>query len=76
VEAWGLAEWQRYVHDLPGRNAEEEMEVWNATLPLMRGTGPFFRQDREALRGLARILLERGCIHRPFAVDEAFRDIL
>jgi ABC-type nitrate/sulfonate/bicarbonate transport system substrate-binding protein len=76
VEAWGTTEWQRYVQDLPGRNAEEEREVWNATLPLMKGTGPLFRQDREALRGLARILLDRGSIRTPFAVDEAFRDIL
>jgi putative hydroxymethylpyrimidine transport system substrate-binding protein len=76
VEAWGTAEWKRYVQDLPERNAEEEKEVWDATLPLMRGTGPLFRQDREALRGLARILLERGIISSPFSVDEAFRDIL
>jgi putative hydroxymethylpyrimidine transport system substrate-binding protein len=76
VEAWGTAEWADYVRGLPGKNAEEEREVWEETLPLMKGSGPLFRHDMPALRALAGILHERGIIPGPFPVEEAFRDIV
>ena len=76
VEAWGAAEWQRYVSDLPGRNAEEEQQVWQATLPLMKGSGPLFRHDHEALRGLSTLLLQAGSMREEVPLAEAFRDLL
>ncbi|MBN1837295.1 MAG: ABC transporter substrate-binding protein [Spirochaetales bacterium] len=60
VCAWGRAEWGRYATGIPGREAEEEREVWEATRPLIEGSGRLFEHDLEALAGLQRILRERG----------------
>jgi ABC-type nitrate/sulfonate/bicarbonate transport system substrate-binding protein len=76
VEAWGIPEWQRYVEELPGRIAEEEQDVWQATLPLMKGSGPLFLHDFGALRGLSALLLETGSMRQRVPLSEAFRDIL
>ena len=72
VESWGGVEWQRYVQDLPERNMDEEREVWKATCPLMKGTGPLFHQDLDALNALAAMLLRRGLADRMCNVKEVF----
>jgi ABC-type nitrate/sulfonate/bicarbonate transport system substrate-binding protein len=74
VESWKAAEWQFYVRNLPERNGDEEMEVWEATCPLMKGTGPLFHQDLEALGALDTMLLRRGLTNRACKVDEVFRN--
>ena len=75
VESWGPVQWQDYVRELPGKSAEEEREVWDATLPLMRGTGPLFWQDISGLENVASMLLQSGLMKGPCNVSEMFLNL-
>jgi putative hydroxymethylpyrimidine transport system substrate-binding protein len=75
VESWGPAEWNRYVRGLPERNGEEEMEVWRATSPLIRGAGPLFHQDLAALEALASMLRRCVTIDPAYSTDKVFLNI-
>jgi ABC-type nitrate/sulfonate/bicarbonate transport system substrate-binding protein len=72
VCAWGDSDWQAYTAAIPGREAEEERQVWEATEPLIRGEGRLFEQDLEALAGLHRILREKELLLRDLQLAEIF----
>ena len=76
VSAWGSREWASYAAGIPGRDGEEEQAVWEATRPLIAGSGTLFSHDLHALEGLQDILRARGimrvrhrsslAVHGPF----------
>jgi ABC-type nitrate/sulfonate/bicarbonate transport system substrate-binding protein len=75
VDSWGIAEWNRYVEGLPERNGAEEMEIWRATSPLMRGTVPMFQQDLSALDALADLLRGWGSIGPDLVTGDIFLNV-
>jgi putative hydroxymethylpyrimidine transport system substrate-binding protein len=74
VCAWGGREWKRYAAGIPGRDGDEEQAVWNATRPLIEGTGRLFGHDLAALAGLQDILVARGLLSAPADLPSVFTD--
>ena len=72
VSAWGQPQWVRFTAGIPGREAAEEQEVWQAVAPLIRGNGRLFEQDLGALAGLQRILQARGLLRQDLELAEIF----
>ena len=72
VCAWGEPQWRGYTAAIPGREAEEEQQVWEATRPLIEGEGRLFEHDLEALAGLHRILREKELLGRDLDLPGIF----
>ena len=74
VSAWGSREWASYAAGIPGRDGEEEQAVWEATRPLIAGSGTLFSHDLHALEGLQDILRARGIMESDTDLRSLFTD--
>lgn len=74
VSAWGSREWAAYAAGIPGRNGEEEQAVWEATRPLIAGSGTLFSHDLHALEGLQDILRAGGIMQSDADLRLLFTD--
>ena len=72
VKEWGQQEWESYTDSIEGRNRDEEMAVWKATLPLIDDGGKLFHHNIEGIRELQDILHTGGMLETTYAVEEIF----
>ena len=72
VKEWGNEEWEAYTDTLEGRNRDEEMAVWEATLPLIDDGGDLFHHNIEEIRKLQDILYSGGMLETTYPVEEIF----
>jgi hypothetical protein len=79
VKTWTLHEWRAYTANLTGRSGEEEMEVWQATKPLIQVMGieeggTLFEHDLTAIEGLAELLFRHRLIQTRYSIPSIFRE--
>jgi len=72
VKEWGNEEWESYTDAIEGRNRDEEMAIWEATLPLIDDGGDLFHHDIDALKELQDILYTGGMLETTYSVEEIF----
>ena len=72
VKSWSSSEWQTYIDTIEGRNTEEEMAIWQATLPLIDDGGPLFLQNVDEITKLQQILFEKKLLENEYPVEEIF----
>ena len=71
VEAWQLADWERYTEKLPDRNAPEEFAVWKRILPAISNGRPF-QLDLHGLKVLMENLRSRGVLKYDYDLQRFF----
>lgn len=71
VEAWTENDWAVYTADIPGRNASEEIAVWEAILPAISNGNPF-SLDRFGVNSLIELLHSKGILSENYDVDHLF----
>ena len=72
VKEWGNEEWESYTDTIEGRNRDEEMAVWEATLPLIDDGGDLFHHNIEEIRKLQEVLYSGGMLETTYPVEEIF----
>jgi len=72
VKEWGNEEWESYTDSIEGRNRDEEMAIWEATLPMIDDGGDLFHHDIDALKELQDILYIGGMLETTYPVEEVF----
>ena len=73
VKEWTSAEWKKYTDTIPGRNPEEEMVIWEKTLPLIDDGGKLFEHKISELERLQDILFQKGLLKRKYKITELFK---
>lgn len=72
VKGWDLDAWKKYTDTIPGRNAEEEYEIWKATIPLMEESGQLFSHNIDECKKLQNILLSRDLLSTAYEMKTIF----
>ena len=72
VKTWTPGEWKEYTDTVPGRTPEEEMKIWEATLPLIDDGGKLFANNITELEKLQRILFQKGVLKKEYICKKIF----
>ena len=72
VKSWDIDNWKSYTDTIEGRNPEEEMNIWETTLPLIDDGGPLFQQNVGEIEKLQAILISKGLLKNEYPVEEIF----
>ena len=72
VSGWGFADWKSYTDTIEGRNTEEEMKIWETTLPLIDDGDTLFRQNINEIEKLQDILFDKNLMQEKYRIGEIF----
>ena len=72
VKSWDKDNWKSYTDTIDGRNPEEEMKIWEATLPLIDDGGTLFQQNVQEIKKLQAILISKELLKNEYPVEEIF----
>lgn len=72
VKQWGEEEWESFTDPIEIRNRDEEMAVWEVTLPLIDDGGVLFHHNIEELKKLQDVLYTSGMLKTTYPIEEIF----